>query len=65
MNSNEYKQLNEAYKNVYEQQIGVPTNNPDATLRKIIKSNPKYGGGEVVPLKPTKSANIQNAHSTS
>jgi len=62
MNPKEYREFLEAYRNVYERQIGVPTNNPDATLRKIIKSDSKYGGGEVVPLKPTKTANVQNAH---
>ena len=59
----EYRGLVEAYQKVYEQQkIGVPTDNPDATLQKIIDKDSKYGGGKVVPLKPTKSANLQNAH---
>ena len=59
----EYRELVEAYQKVYEQQrIGVPTDNPDATLQKIIDKDSKYGGGKVVPLKPTKSANLQNAH---
>jgi len=59
----EYRGLVEAYQKVYEQQkIGVPTDNPDATLQKIIDKDSKYGGGKVVPLKPTKSANVQNAH---
>lgn len=61
MNSKEYKELIQTYQNVYEQRIGIPTRNPDETLRNIIK-NPKYGGGEVVPLKPTKTANVEKAH---
>jgi len=32
---------------------------PDKLLKKLI---PKYGGGEVVPQTPKKSANVQNAH---
>jgi hypothetical protein len=62
MNSKKYRELFAAYINISEQKIGVPTNNPDATLQKIIKSNPKYGGGEVIPSKPTKSANVEKAH---
>lgn len=61
MNGRKYKELVEAYHNVYEQ---VRTDNPDKTLQKIINSDPKYGGGKVVPLTPTKSANVnvQKAH---
>ena len=59
MNGRKYKELVEAYHNVYEQ---VRTDNPDKTLQKIINSDPKYGGGKVVPLAPTKSANVQKAH---
>lgn len=60
MNGKKYKQLIEAYQNVYEQ---IRTDNPDKTLQKIIDSDPKkYGGGKVVPLTPTKSANVQKAH---
>jgi hypothetical protein len=62
MNFKEYKSLRDAYNIILEQRMGVPTDNPDETLQKIIDSNPKYGGGKVVPLKPTKSANIQKAH---
>ena len=61
MNGRKYKELVEAYHNGYEQ---VRTNNPDKTLQQIIDSDPKYGGGKVVPLSPTKSANVnvQKAH---
>lgn len=59
MNGRNYKELVEAYHNLYEQ---VRTNNPDKTLQKIIDSDPKYGGGKVVPSTPTKSANVQKAH---
>lgn len=62
MYDKKYRDFVEAYQKVYEQKIGVPTDNPDATLQKIIDKNPKYGGGKVVPLTPSKSANIQNAH---
>lgn len=59
MNGRKYTELVEAYQNVYEQ---IRTDNPDKTLQKIIDSDPKYGGGKVVPLTPTKSANVQKAH---
>ena len=41
----------------------VRTDNPEQTLQQIIDRNPKkYGGGKVVPLSPTKTANVDKAH---
>ena len=44
------------------EQIGIDATEyggPDQLLRKIIKDNPKYGGGKVIPSTPSKSANLQ------
>jgi hypothetical protein len=59
MNLPESSGLADAYTKVYEQ---IRTDNPDKTLQKIIDSDPKYGGGKVIPSTPTKSANVQKAH---
>lgn len=51
MNSKEYKELLEAYSKIYEKKIGIDASKhggPEKLLQKIIKDNPKYGGGEVV-----------------
>ena len=55
MKSREYKEILKAYKNVYEQRVGVETNNPDETLQKMVD---RQGlGGKVV-----KSGKLQKSH---
>lgn len=50
MNSKEYLEILEAYNKVCEQKIGIDATKeggPEKLLQKIIKDNPKYGGGQV------------------
>ena len=55
MKSKEYKEILEAYKNVYEQKVGVETKNPDETLQQMVD---RQGlGGKVV-----KSGKLQKSH---